>query len=193
LDEIWAIGLRNPWRFSFDRLTGDLYIGDVGQSQWEEVDFQANGNGGVNFGWDCREGSTTYSGPPDGPSPACNDAGLQASLVNPIAEYNHSLGIAVTGGFIYRGSQYPALVGHYFYADYGSGRIWSMHKSGPNTWDPPEQELDTNFLISAFGEDEQGELYVVEYSSNDGKIHRLADVNGPNFPSQLYYFPIIFK
>jgi uncharacterized repeat protein (TIGR01451 family) len=175
LDEIWALGLRNPWRFSFDRGSsngngkGDLYIGDVGQNNWEEISYQAGGTpGGVNFGWDCREGAHNfeYVG-------GCTTA----ILTDPIAEYDHSLGSAVTGGFVYRGSQYPALAGYYFYADYGSGRLWSMTKTGPTSWSTPEQELDAPFLISAFGEDEQGELYVVDY--NNGRIRRLADVNGP--------------
>lgn len=182
LDEIWALGLRNPWRFSFDRATGDLYIGDVGQNQWEEIDFQANGNGGLNFGWRCREGAHNF-----------NFSGNCASLTltDPIAEYNHTLGNAVTGGFVYRGTLYPALAGHYFYADYGSGRIWSKQITGPGAWAPSEQELDTNFLISAFGEDEAGELYVVEWGSN-GKIRRLAEVMRAS-PNPSIYLPIITK
>jgi uncharacterized repeat protein (TIGR01451 family) len=170
-DEIWALGLRNPWRFSFDRLTGDMYIGDVGQSQWEEISYQtANTPGGVNFGWRCREGAHNY-----------NFSGTCASLTltEPIAEYNHSQGNAVTGGYVYRGALYPALQGRYFYADYGSGKIWSIYKTGPASWSNPDLELDTGFLISAFGEDEQGELYVIEYSGSNGKIRRLADANGP--------------
>ncbi len=183
LNEIWALGLRNPWRFSFDRgdtngnARGDMYIGDVGQNQWEEISYQAAGTpGGVNFGWRCREGAHNY-----------NFSGNCASLTltDPIAEYNHSLGNAVSGGFVYRGSLYPPLVGYYFYADFGSGRIWSMTKTGPNSWSTPEQEYGPPspiINISAFGEDEQGELYVVDYS---GKIRRLADVNGPSNPPNL--------
>lgn len=182
LDEIWALGLRNPWRFSFDRATGDLYIGDVGQNQWEEIDFQANGNGGLNFGWRCREGAHNFNFD-------SNCASL--TLTDPIAEYNHTLGNAVTGGFVYRGALYPALAGHYFYADYGSGRIWSKQITGPGAWAPSEQELDTNFLISAFGEDKAGELYVVEWGSN-GKIRRLAEVMRAS-PNLSIYLPIITK
>ncbi len=171
LDEIWAIGLRNPWRFSFDRATGDLYIGDVGQNEWEEISYQAAGTpGGVNFGWRCKEGTHPYNF-----SGSCGSA----TLTDPIAEYNHSAGRSVTGGFVYRGALYPALAGRYFYADYVNGKIWSLYKtsSNPTTWSAPELELQAGFNISAFGEDEAGELYVVDWSG--GTLRRLADVNGP--------------
>ncbi|GAB4421703.1 MAG: hypothetical protein Fur0044_19350 [Anaerolineae bacterium] len=177
-DEIWAIGVRNPWRFSFDRGDsggagkGDMYIGDVGQGQWEEISYQAAGTpGGVNFGWDCREGRHDFE-------PGNCSSGV--ALTDPIAEYSHSLGVSVTGGYVYRGSQYPALFGYYFYADYGSGRIWSMTKTGSNSWSTPEQEYgppSSTFSVSAFGEDEQGELYLLDYFG--GTIRRLADANGP--------------
>lgn len=170
-DEIWAIGLRNPWRFSFDRVSGDLYIGDVGQDTWEEIDFQAaHTPGGLNFGWRCQEGRHTYN---------FSDNCRSAKLTEPIAEYDHRLGFAIIGGFVYRGRLYPALHGSYFFADSGSGRIWSLRKTGANSWSAPQQELDTDFSISAFGEDEKGELYVVEYALNGGgKIRRLAGVSG---------------
>jgi uncharacterized repeat protein (TIGR01451 family) len=174
-DEIWALGLRNPWRFSFDRANGDMYIGDVGQGRWEEIDYQAAGTpGGLNYGWREREGPCPAGQPlPCAPAPS--------QYTDPIAFYeNAGDNIAVTGGFVYRGSLYPALVGYYFYADYGSGRIWSMTKTGPNSWSTPEQEYgppSPTFNISAFGEDEQGELYVVDYGGN---IRRLADANGPS-------------
>lgn len=171
LDEIWALGLRNPWRFSFDRLTGDLYIGDVGQSSWEEVDFQAAGTpGGTNFGWRCREGAHNYNF-----SGNCSSL----TLTDPIAEYSHAQGYSITGGFVYRGRAYPALLGRYFYADYVEGKIWSLYQisANPLTWSAPELELDTSLNISSFGEDEYGELYVVDYGG--GTIRRLADVNGP--------------
>jgi uncharacterized repeat protein (TIGR01451 family) len=170
-DEIWAIGLRNPWRFSFDRETGDLYIGDVGQNLWEEIDYQAADTpGGVNFGWRCKEGSHEYRFTGDCP---------QLTLTDPIAEYSHTEGRSVTGGYVYRGSLYPALVGRYFYADYVEGKIWSLYKTGsnPDTWSTPQLELDTGFNISSFGEDENGELYVVDRSG--GTVRHLADVNGP--------------
>jgi uncharacterized repeat protein (TIGR01451 family) len=171
LDEIWAIGLRNPWRFSFDSQTGDLYIGDVGQNLWEEISYQAAGTpGGTNFGWRCKEGTHNYNFSGD-----C----FSAVLTDPIAEYSHSEGNSVTGGFVYRGSAYPDLVGRYFYADYVEGKVWSIYKTGtnPDTWSAPELELDTGINISGFGEGENRELYVVDYGG--GTIRRLADVKGP--------------
>jgi uncharacterized repeat protein (TIGR01451 family) len=171
-DEIWAIGLRNPWRFSFDRATGDLYIGDVGQNLWEEIDYQKAGTpGGVNYGWRCQEGTHDYN---------MTGACLTAELTDPIAEYSHTEGRSVTGGFVYRGLSYPDLAGRYFYADFVEGKIWSLVKTGsdPDTWSAPELELDTGLAISAFGEDEQGELYVVDWAG--GTVRQLADVNGPS-------------
>ena len=120
--EIWVLGLRNPWRFSFDRDTHDLYIGDVGQNAWEEIDYQdADTPGGLNYGWRCREGTHTYN-----TLPPCDDPDWLATLTDPIAEYNHAEGRSVTGGFVYRGRDYPTLVGLYFFADYVEGKIWSM-------------------------------------------------------------------
>lgn len=171
LDELWAIGLRNPWRFSFDRLTGDLYIADVGQNLWEEVDYQAGGTpGGLNFGWRCMEGTHPYDF-----SGACPTAGL----TGPIAEYSHAEGRSISGGFVYRGVNYPALYGTYFYADYVTGKVWALKKltANPVTWSTPVVMLETGMNISAFGEDESGELYVV--SMSQGAIFQLADANGP--------------
>lgn len=168
LEEIWALGLRNPWRFSFDRLTGDMYIGDVGQSTWEEIDYQAAaGPGGNNFGWRCREGAHNYNF-----STEC--AALE--LIDPIAEYGRNLGYSVTGGFVYRGAKYRALDGLYFFADYGTGRIWTIHKLGPNTWSLPNLELDTSFSISTFGENEGGEIYFAHRASSNGTIYQIIDI-----------------
>ncbi len=168
LDEIWSLGLRNPWRFSFDRLTGDMYIGDVGQGKWEEIDYEAAGSpGGINFGWRCREGANDYNF-----SAEC----AALTLIDPIAEYGRDDGYSVTGGFVYRGANYRALYGQYFYADYGTGRIWTIHKLGPNSWSMPNPELDTSYSISTFGEDESGELYFAHRSSNNGIVFRIADV-----------------
>lgn len=179
-DEIWALGLRNPWRFSFDRQTGDLYIGDVGQGDWEEIDFQAAGTpGGLNFGWRCKEGSHVFSW-----STECE----AQTLTDPITEYSHTEGRSVTGGFVYRGSLYPAMVGRYFYADFITGKIWSMYQTGPDTWSTPELELDSSpYRFSSFGEDEAGELYVVDW--NGGTVRRLA---GPEL-DYSFYLPLIFK
>ena len=125
--EIWALGLRNPWRFAFDRQTGDLYIGDVGQNQYEEVDYQpVAGRGGENYGWRIMEGFHCYN-PAD-----CTPTGLTV----PIVEYDHSLGCAVTGGGVYRGSNFGWMQGTYIYGDYCSGRIWGL-ASGRRLADQP--------------------------------------------------------
>jgi glucose/arabinose dehydrogenase len=172
-DEIWALGLRNPWRFSFDSESDDLYIGDVGQGDWEEIDFQsAITPGGLNFGWRCKEANHIYN-----TSAPCNDPIFLGELIDPIAEYDHNSGQSVTGGFVYRGNLYPALTGYYFFADYVQGKIWSMISTGPGQWSRPIQNLDTNINISSFGEDETGELYVLDYKG--GSIRRLADARGP--------------
>ena len=160
--EIWAYGLRNPWRLSFDKLTHDLYIGDVGQSVREEVDFQAAGSaGGQNYGWRVMEGSNCYN-----PSSACDQSGK----VLPVAEYTHALGCSITGGYVYRGSNFPALAGYYLYGDYCSGRIFSLYKDPILGWNS-NQLADTAYLISTFGEDEQGELYLADMGT--GKIYNI--------------------
>jgi uncharacterized repeat protein (TIGR01451 family) len=175
-DEIWAIGLRNPWRFSFDRETGDVYIGDVGQNAWEEIDFYpawgSGSPGSPNFGWDCLEGTHEYEWTSD-----CNNQ----TFVDPIAEYGHDIGRSVTGGFVYRGTRYPNLVGRYFYADYVTGKIWGLAQT-ESGFTPPALELDTGLNVSAFGEDEDGELYVVDRA---GTIRRMTDVDGPAPPPDL--------
>jgi glucose/arabinose dehydrogenase len=173
--EIWVYGLRNPWKFSFDRQNGDLYIGDVGQSKWEEIDFlAAGGPGGLNYGWRCMEGFHTYN-----TEGSCGSPTYLAGLVRPIVEYGHDLGRSVTGGYVYRGALFPELRGRYFYADYVTGRIWSLARlpGSPPAFSAPVLELDsTGLFISAFGEDEAGELYLADYAG--GEIRRLerADV-----------------
>ena len=162
LDEIWALGLRNPWRFSFDRQTGDLFIGDVGQGTWEEVDFQPTTSlGGENYGWRLMEGTHCYN-----PSTDCNDG----TLVLPVIEYDHSVGCAITGGYRYRGSLNPALFGTYFYADYCTGLIWGATEDGNNAWMITEL-LDTDFRITTFGEDQAGEIYIADYQG--GAIYHI--------------------
>lgn len=152
--EIWSTGLRNPWRYSFDRKNGDLYIADVGQNQYEEVHFQdRNSAGGEDYGWNVLEGNHCYS-----PGKNCDRTGKNI----PIAEYDHSLGCSVTGGYVYRGKRMPALQGKYFFGDYCSGRIWQLSRQQDDTWDMLEV-AKTNLLISSFGEDEDGELYVVDH------------------------------
>ena len=134
--------------------TGDLYIGDVGQNQWEEVDFQPAGDpGGENYGWNIYEGTHPYSG-----------AAAPADMVLPVAEYSHSEGIAVSGGYVYRGTALPALDGVYFYGDYGTGTIWSLYRDASGEWQNNTFMTDTGLAISSFGEDDAGELYVVSYT-----------------------------
>ena len=160
--EIWAYGLRNPWRFSFDRATGDLWIGDVGQDRWEEVDLvRAGSAGGRNFGWNVMEGRHCYA-----PSPGCRTDGLTL----PVAEYDHGQGCAITGGFVYRGAAIPALAGTYLYADSCSGRIWGLEAAA----DVPQSRLlaSTGASIVSFGEDDAGELFVTDIAG--GAVSRLV-------------------
>ena len=148
-DEIWALGLRNPWRFSFDRETGDLYIGDVGQSSFEEIDFESGSNpGGRNYGWNTMEGSSCFA------TSNCSADGLTL----PVAEYSHGSGCSVTGGYVYRGKRFPALRGLYFYGDYCSGTVWAF---APGEWTVAVVG-QTGASISSFGEDEDGELYLTD-------------------------------
>lgn len=150
LPEIWALGLRNPWRFSFDRATGDLWIGDVGQNRAEEVDFQAAGSaGGQNYGWNTMEGFQ------------CRDGGNcdQTPFTPPILEYSHASGdCSITGGYVYRGTRSPGLRGTYIYADYCSGRIWGVRRQG-DQW-VNQLLLSSGQNITTFGQDEAGEIYV---------------------------------
>ncbi len=162
LAEIWAYGLRNPWRMAFDSLTGDLYIGDVGQNVWEEINHLPGGApGGANFGWDYREGAHAFEGTPP--------SGLQ--LVEPAAEYSHRVGgCSVTGGQVYRGAGLPEWQGIYLYGDYCSGLIWGLLPAGDGQF----QEallFDTGARIASFGLDESGELYLVDLG---GAVYRLA-------------------
>jgi glucose/arabinose dehydrogenase len=161
--EVVAYGLRNPWRFSFDRETGDLYIGDVGQGEWEEIDFlPAGARGLVNFGWDAFEGNHVYE------DKEPNDAGR---LVAPVAEYSHDAGCSVTGGYVYRGEAVPAARGRYFYGDFCSGTVWSIDVRDGEASRPRREPFTVDSLAS-FGEDAGGELYLV---SLDGAVFRLAE------------------
>ena len=160
--EIWALGLRNPWRFSFDRATGDLWIGDVGQAQWEEVDRVRAGNaGGRNFGWNVMEGRHCFD-----PATGCRTDGLTL----PVAEYDHGQGCAITGGFVYRGAAIPALAGTYLYADSCSGRIWGLEAAAETP--QPRLLAMTGASIVAFGEDDAGELFVADVVG--GTVSRLV-------------------
>jgi len=167
--EIYALGLRNTWRFSFDRVSGDLWAGDVGQNQWEEVDKIVLGG---NYGWNTREGNHCYA----------TSCGSSAGLVSPVAEYSHADGISITGGFVYRGSAIPSLVGKYLYGDFGSGKIWSLDTSlaAPT----PVLALSSGKSIASFAEDAAGEIYVLDYAT--GQIHRLyATVASNGIPAKL--------
>jgi glucose/arabinose dehydrogenase len=160
--EIWAYGLRNPWRISFDRDTGDLWMGDVGQNAWEEIDFQpAESTGGENYGWAVLEGTH--------PHPSGSDPGDTSGYTMPVIEYDRAAGKSVTGGYVYRGSDHPDLEGVYIYGDFVSGRIWGLRRSG----DDVENVLlaETGRAIASFGEDDRGELYVVDFG---GEILRLV-------------------
>ena len=159
--EIWALGLRNPWRFSFDRETGDLWIGDVGQNAWEEIDFQsASSAGGENYGWNTYEGAHPY---PEG-SPSS-----EGDFTDPVIEYDRATGTSVTGGYVYRGPD-PALQGIYFYADFSVGRVWGALRAADGSITTREL-LDTDMYIASFGEGDDGTLYLADF--NSGGIYRI--------------------
>jgi glucose/arabinose dehydrogenase len=161
--EIWALGLRNPWRFSFDRANGDLWIGDVGQSAWEEVDHVKRGLGGVNFGWNRYEGRHDFA----------TDTPLAGGKLRmPVAEYSHSDGCSITGGYVYRGPRISGLSGRYVYADYCSGKMWTLGTSGGAPQDVSSVVSDAGVRsITSFGEDGSGILYVC---SAEGTLYRFA-------------------
>ena len=157
LPEIFVFGMRNPWRMSFDRANGDLWIGDVGQGAWEEIDVVRAGTSGQNFGWNLMEGSHCVR-----PAEGCEEP----SLMLPVTEYSRDLGSTVIGGVVYRGSEQPALVGGYVFADYGSGNVWLIDAAldGPTE---PVLALESNATISSFGEDEAGEVYATDLAAGE--------------------------
>jgi glucose/arabinose dehydrogenase len=160
-NEIWAWGLRNPWRFSFDRLTGDLFIADVGQNLWEEINLEPAGSpGGLNYGWNIMEGNHCFN------AQECSTEGLEL----PIFEYPHAEGCSVTGGYVYRGEQFLELYGNYFLGDFCQGTIWRLFPAGDGSW-ASAVVLDTNHVISSFGEDAQGELYLTDHTT--GSLYQL--------------------
>lgn len=173
-DEIWAYGLRNPWRFSFDRQNGDLYIGDVGENCWEEIDRQPAGDpGGTNYGWNVVEGNECYDPPSCNPSAGCGASNYES----PIAVTGHDPDCAVTGGYRYRGSASPGLAGTYFFGDYCSGIIRGATQGAGGTWTKTNL-LDTDLGISSFGEDEQGELYLTDVFG--GGVYRITGTSPPS-------------
>ncbi len=177
LGEIWAYGIRNPWRIGFDRATGDLIIADVGQNTREEINVQpSTSGGGENYGWKVLEGTFCHSNNPPG---ICDDF-LNGDSVLPVLEYSHTGGrCSITGGYRYRGSSYPDLEGIYFYGDFCTGEIWGGEETAPGIWSAGDPLLDTSLLISSFGEDEAGEIYV---AALDGSIHQLASTAGGGIP-----------
>jgi hypothetical protein len=176
LDEIWALGLRNPYRWSFDRLTQDLWIADVGQNCWEEINLTpASSTGGENYGWDVMEGLHCFN---EANHFDCTQSSCGSGLVDPVLEYGHGPACSVTGGYVYRGSQIPAVQGLYFFADYCSNEILSVAFEGgtmvdSTNWttalDPPNATINS---ISGFGEDANGELYIVDLGGEIFKIIR---------------------
>lgn len=159
--EVWAWGLRNPWRFAFDRETGDLYIADVGQNAIEEIDWlPAGAPGGANFGWNIMEGSRCFR------AESC----ATTTLTLPVAEYSHEFGCSVTGGYVYRGAREPSLAGIYLFGDYCSGLLWGLARDAAGAW-AMSQPVETGLRISSFGEDADGEVYVVDLS---GGIYRVT-------------------
>lgn len=179
-NEIWASGLRNPWRFSFDRHLGDMYIGDVGQNLWEEIDWRpASSTGGENYGWRCYEGNAPFN---------LTGCGPASQYTFPVFVYDHSQSnCSVTGGYIYRGSQYPLLWGHYLLADYCSGRFWTLHPDGNGGW----QSINQGQLLpvngaSSFGENVAGELFVSH--RGNGTIYRVQETTPPPTPTPTSTF-----
>lgn len=169
--EIWAMGVRNPWRFSFDRMTGDLYIADVGQNKIEEIDFQpAGAGGGVNYGWRCYEGSNPFR------TRGCGDI---SNYVFPIHEYRHASGnCSITGGYVYRGTKYPDLKGLYFYADYCSGYIGALKRRKDSTWLNYDLGFYNGYSYASFGENNVGELFI---AGIEGNIYQITgDTIGVN-------------
>lgn len=159
--EIYAWGFRNPWRWSFDTATGTLWVGDVGQDRAEEIDIVESGG---NYGWRCYEANLPYN---------TQGCGPQAAYDPPVASYDHGLGYAVTGGYVYHGVRVPSLRNAYLYGDYGSGRIWAIDAR----LDPPVLLLDTTHSISSFGQDLRGEVYLLDYG--DGGIYRIGRGSSP--------------
>lgn len=177
LDEIWAWGLRNPWRFSFDAETGDLWTADVGQNAYEEVNFQpASSDGGENYGWRCYEGTHEYN---------TNGCGPASEYTFPAFEYGHdtSGGCSVTGGVVYRGSDYPGMEGHYFFSDYCNDKLWSL-TGNEGDWDVHYHGQFGGNSFSAFGEDVNGEIYIAGIQS--GIVYRIVDESGTGVSGSLY-------
>jgi glucose/arabinose dehydrogenase len=159
--EIWLMGVRNPWRFSFDRAAGLLYLADVGQNAWEEVDVLPATQGGLNLGWNTMEATHCYN------ASGCSSAGL----TQPVLEYGHGDGCSVTGGYVYRGSAVPGLRGLYFYSDYCNGWVRSFRWDGTRAADQRAWDVGSIGSVTSYGEDSRGELYI---TSSNGRLYRFA-------------------
>ena len=159
--EIWAYGLRNIWRMSFDRKNGDLWAGDVGQNKWEEIDLVVKGG---NYGWNKREGAHPFGRQRRGANP---DADVDQDMIDPVAEYSHREGLSVTGGNVYRGSEYPQLEGVYLYADYAFGTVWGLRRDGDEFIGPVEVLRKPGSLIASFGEANDGTIYAVTFEQSE--------------------------
>ncbi len=170
--EIWAFGLRNPWRWSFDRATGALWVGDVGQNMWEEIDVVERGG---NYGWNVREGKHCYN------AGTCASAGM----IDPVWDYSHADGVSVTGGYVYRGAAIPPLVGTYVFSDYGSGKLWGLFPSGASGALAAQELLTAGFNVSSFGEGIDGELYMLDLGGRVFKIVPSATPGAIGFPGKL--------
>ena len=179
-DEIWSVGLRNPYRWSFDRITGDMWIGDVGQGCWEEVDFEpASGGGGRNYGWSKLEGNHCFVSGGGCTPTGCDSTGL----VLPVREYSHSqdgFSCSITGGYVYRGSAIPSLAGTYFYADFCSGRIYSFRYDGVNVNELTNRTAElapgggqSITAVAGFGQDGLGEMYIIDRAATSGEVFKI--------------------
>jgi len=189
LDEIWSLGWRNPWRFSFDRLTGDMWVADVGQMLYEEVSFEDSATGGLNYGWRCLEGDNIFN--PNGCASVDN-------YVAPIFDYSHSFnrGSCITGGFVYRGQNYPSLQGHYVFGDFNSGQFWTLYSNTNGGFDTTQQgKLLGRDRLSTFGEGANGEIYVASHI--EGIIYKLTETTNGVFSGidamPLNIYPLPFK
>lgn len=170
--EIWAYGLRNPWRISFDRLTGDLYIGDVGEREAEEINFQpASSAGGENYGWPCFEGTFVNAEAPTGAN-----CGTLNDDVKPVFQVEHPSAVAMTGGFVYRGTQYPLMRGTYLFSDSGAGYIYSLKRNDQGIWQGTNLGTpQAGTAFATFGEDVDGELYIANYTFISDTIYHVVD------------------
>jgi len=170
-DEIFHYGLRNPWRFTFDNETGDMFIGDVGQYNWEEISYAPGGSSGLNFGWKCLEGNNMFSS-----SGYCTDGISNNLFTEPIFDYHHDDGNSVTGGQMYRGNLFANFYGKYFFIDFGTDKLYSLEQNMTGDWTAIDHLNDNNITkVSSFGESENGEIYAVSYTQ--GKLLRLIDLS----------------